>query len=79
MDNSYQSALEQSTQDVEDIITNKETAENRITVTFDKLLDYHTDEHMMKLFWKLINYVETFDEETGALYRRVEELLNEGE
>ena len=52
MDNSYQSALEQSTQDVEDIITNKETAENRITVTFDKLLDYHTDEHMMKLFWK---------------------------
>ena len=79
MDNSYLSALEKCTQDVEDIITNKETAENRINSTFDKLLDYHTDERMMILFWKLINYVETFDEETGALYRRVEELLNEGE
>ena len=43
-----------------------------------QLLNYYDDEDFLDLFWKLINYVETFDRDIGILYRRQEELLNQG-
>jgi len=48
-----------------------------IESTLDRLLNYYDDEDFLELFWKLINYVETFDRGIGITYRRQEELLNQ--
>ena len=47
-----------------------------IESTLDRLLNFCEDEQFLELFWKLINYVETFDRDIGIMYRRQEELLN---
>ena len=70
--------LAQCREDVQRIIDNKIIDENYIESTLDRTLNYYDDEEFLELFWKLINYVETFDSGTGASYRRLEETLNEG-
>ena len=70
--------LAQCREDVQRIIDNKITDENYIESTLDRTLNFYDDEEFLELFWKLINYVETFDTSIGASYRRLEEILNEG-
>ena len=70
--------LAQCREDVQRIIDNKNTDENYIESTLDRTLNFYDDEEFLELFWKLINYVETFDTGIGASYRRLEETLNEG-
>ena len=70
--------LVQCKEDVKNIIENKVTATNYIESTLDQLLDFFDDEDFMELFWRLIAYVETFDDGIGTFYRRLEEDLNEG-
>jgi len=70
--------LGQSRENVKNIIDNKVTATNYIESTLDKLLDFFDDEDFMELFWRLIAYVETFDDGIGTFYRRLEETMNEG-
>ena len=62
----------------DDIIENKVTDEERIEALFDKLLDFYDEQRFADLFWKLVNYVETYDSGLGAMYRRVEEVLTQG-
>ena len=64
--------------DVEFIISNKITDEQRIDMVFDEIMDFFEDEDFLDLFWKLVNYVETFDTGIGAFYRRQEEVIHEG-
>lgn len=64
--------------DVEFIISNKITDEQRIDMVFDEIMDFFEDDSFMELFWKLVNYVETFDLGIGAFYRRQEEVIHEG-
>ena len=70
--------LAQCREDVQRIIDNKITDENYIESTLDRTLNFYDDVEFLELFWKLINYVETFDTSIGASYRRLEETLNEG-
>lgn len=60
------------------IIENQVTDEKRLDGLLDKLLDFYDDKRFTDLFWKLVNYVETFDAGLGAMYRRVEEVLTQG-
>lgn len=64
--------------DVEFIISNKITDEQRIDMVFDEIMNFFEDEDFLDLFWKLVNYVETFDTGIGAFYRRQEEVIHEG-
>lgn len=65
-------------QDVLYIIDNKITDEHYIESTLDMLLNFYDDERFLDLFWKLINYTESFNRDIGTIYRRLEETLNEG-
>ena len=69
---------EKCQRDVEFIISNKITDEQRIDMVFDEIMDFFKDEDFLDLFWKLVNYVETFDTGIGAFYRRQEEVIHEG-
>lgn len=69
---------EKCQRDVEFIISNKITDEQRIDMVFDEIMDFFEDEDFLDLFWKLVNYVETFDTGIGAFYRRQEEVIHEG-
>ena len=69
---------EKCQRDVEFIILNKITDEQRIDMVFDEIMDFFEDEDFLDLFWKLVNYVETFDTGIGAFYRRQEEVIHEG-
>ena len=69
---------EKCQRDVEFIISNKITDEQRIDMVFDEIMDFFEDEDFLYLFWKLVNYVETFDTGFGAFYRRQEEVIHEG-
>lgn len=69
---------EKCQRDVEFIISNKITDEQRIDMVFDEIMDFFEDENFLDLFWKLVNYVETFDTGIGAFYRRQEEVIHEG-
>ena len=69
---------EKCQRDVEFIISNKITDEQRIDMVFDEIMDFFEDEDFLDLFWKLVNYVETFDTGIGAFYRRKEEVIHEG-
>lgn len=69
---------EKCQRDVEFIISNKITDEQRIDMVFDEIMDFFEDEDFLNLFWKLVNYVETFDTGIGAFYRRQEEVIHEG-
>jgi len=66
----------QCREDVNQIIDNKVTSENYIESTFDKLLDLYDDEDCTELFWTLIEYVETFNEDISTFYRRQIEVLS---
>lgn len=60
------------------IIENGITDENRIEALFDEITNFHDDDAFMELFWSLISYVDKFDRGISAFYRRLEELLHEG-
>ena len=68
----------QCREDVKRIMEENNTDGDYIESTLDRLLNFYEDEQFLELFWKLINYVETFDRDIGILYRRQEELLNQG-
>ena len=63
---------------VDRLIKNNITDYDELSQELDRLLDYGDNEIFKKLFWKLINYVEKFDQGLGAEYRRQEEVLFEG-
>ncbi len=63
---------------VDRLIKNNITDYDELSQELDRLLDYGDNEKFMKLFWKLVNYVEKFDQGLGAEYRRQEEILVEG-
>ena len=62
----------------EAIISNHLTNEDRIDALFDQLLCFVEDDCFRELYWKLVNYVETFDSGLAASYRRIEEVYFEG-
>ena len=64
--------------ELDKIIADKVTDIPRIEALFDQMWVFVDDERIHELYWKLINYVETFDCTTGAFYRRIEELHFEG-
>ena len=68
----------QCREDVKRIMEENITDGDYIESTLDRLLNFYEDEQFLDLFWKLINYVETFDRDIGILYRRQEEILNQG-
>ena len=68
----------QCREDVKRIMVENNTDGDYIESTLDRLLNFYEDEQFLELFWKLINYVETFDRGIGIMYRRQEELLNRG-
>ena len=72
-------AYEQCQAELQHILDHKVTDIGRIEALFDRLLDFFEDEDFTALFWTLIGYVEQFDTGTSTIYRRMEELLLEGE
>ena len=65
-------------EDVEEIISGNIRDQKRIARLLDYLFVFNPDEAFIDLFWKLIQYAETFDTGIGAFYRRLEELVNTG-
>lgn len=61
--------------DVEQIIKNKVTDENRIDAVNDQILNFITDEKFCELHCRLSDYVETFDSELADSYRRVKDMF----
>ena len=61
------------------IVKNNITNESRIETLFDEILAFHDDEIFMELFWVLIDYAEKQELALAPAYRRLEELLHEGE
>lgn len=61
--------------DVEQIIKNKVTDENRIDAVNDQILNFITDEKFCELHRRLSDYVETFDSELADSYRRVKDMF----
>ena len=61
------------------IVKNNITNERRIETLFDEILAFHEDEIFMELFWVLLNYAEKQELGLAPAYRRLEELLHEGE
>ncbi len=72
-------AYEQCQTELQYILDHKITDSGRIEALFDRLLDFFDDEDFTALFWTLIGYVEPFDTGISTFYRRMEELLLEGE
>ena len=72
-------AFDQCQTELQYILDHKVTDSGRIEALFDRLLDFFDDEDFTFLFWTLIGYVEQFDSGISAFYRRMEELLQEGE
>lgn len=65
--------------ELEKIVANNVTETSRIEFLLDQIWVFIDDNRMSELYWKLIQYVETFDTSIGAYYRRLEELYFEGE
>ena len=63
--------------DISDVINHNIQDKKRIELIFDHLLDFYFDEEVMSLFWQLINYVETFDQEMVKDYRKIAQELIE--
>lgn len=63
--------------DINDVINHNIKDKKRIEFIFDHLLDFYFDEAVMSLFWQLINYVETFDQEMVKDYRKIAQELIE--
>ena len=72
-------AFDQCQTELQYILDHNVTDSGRIEALFDRLLDFFDDEDFTALFWTLIGYVEQFDTGISAFYRRMEELLQEGE
>lgn len=62
----------------ESIVRNRITDESRIDTLFDQIFGFIEEDRFHDLYWKLINYVETYDVALGAFYRRMEEVHFEG-
>jgi len=60
----------QCREDVKRIMEDNNTDGDYIESTLDRLLNCYEDEQFLELFWKLINYVETFDRDIEIMYRR---------
>ena len=71
-------AYQQYLSEYEFIVANQITDEERIEALFDRIWCFIDFEEYHALFWKLINYAETFDRGIGAFYRRIEEIHFEG-
>lgn len=71
-------AFAQCEAEYESIVGNGVTDESRIDALFDQIWNFVEDDRFHDLFWKLVNYVETFDTGLGAEYRRLEEIHFEG-
>lgn len=67
------------TRELEAIIAGNVMDLSRIEFLFDQIWVFIDDKRMQDLYWRLINYVETFDTSIGSYYRRLEELYFEGE
>lgn len=64
-------------QEVEAIQKNKVTDEETLVALFDRIMIMTEDEFFHNLYYKLINYVETFDRDFGSEYRsRLKSFLN---
>lgn len=61
--------------DVEQLIKNKVTDENRIDSVIDQILNFITDEKFCELHHRLSDYVETFDSELADSHRRVKNMF----
>lgn len=72
-------AFDQCQTELHYILDHKVTDNERIESLFDRLFDFFDDEDFTALFWTLIGYVEQFDTGISAFYRRMDELLQEGE
>lgn len=72
-------AFDQCQTELHYILDHKVTDNGRIESLFDRLFDFFDDEDFTALFWTLIGYVEQFDTGISAFYRRMDELLQEGE
>lgn len=72
-------AFDQCQAELQYILDHKVTDKGKIEALFDRLLDFFDDEDFTALFWTLIGYVEQFDTGISAFYRRMDELLQEGE
>ena len=64
--------------ELEKIVAEKVTDTSRIESLFDQIWVFIDEPKMYELYWKLINYVETFDTSIGTYYRRLDELHFEG-
>lgn len=60
------------------IVSNHVTNEGRIDALFDQILSFIDDDCFHKLYWKLLNYVESFNTSLATCYRRIEEVYFEG-
>ena len=72
------SAYTQCEAEYESIVSNGIKSESRIDALFDQIWNFIEDDNFHSLYWKLVNYVETFDTGLGAEYRRMEEVYFEG-
>ncbi len=64
--------------ELDKLIAENVTDISRIEALFNQMWVFIDDEKIHKLYWNLINYVETFDTGVGAFYRRIEEVYFEG-
>ena len=71
-------AYQEFLSEYEQIVASKNTDDERIERLFDHIWCFIDYEEYHALYWKLINYVETFDRGLGAYYRRIEEVHFEG-
>lgn len=63
---------------IDKLINNKVTDTEELSYTLERCLCCIEDKRIEYQFWKLINYVETFDRGLGTYFRRCEELITEG-
>ena len=63
---------------IEKLIDNKVTDTEELSYTLERCLCCIEDKRIANQFWKLINYVETFELGLGAHFRRCEEVITEG-
>ena len=71
--------LEKCQSDLAFIVENNITNESRIEALLDEILSFHDDDIFMELFWVLIDYAEKKELGLVSAYRRLEELLHEGD
>lgn len=75
----YTMLYSQRARSVEKIIGNKVVDTETLINEFECLLDCIEDKRYYNQFWKLVNYVERFDRDLAAEYRKIEKSINIGE